>query len=290
VHHEQFGVATYRDQSLPATLTTQNVESEIYRLASTRSSRAIARGWARIEAAKLRRVEPRLCRGFDHVFVLSDHDRSLLRSLNVTSTTVLPIPVDAPAQPSMALPPTRPVLLTLGSMSWFGVEDGLLWLHDAVLPLIRDTVPDVEWTLVGPNASPRLAGLAKEPGIRLVGYVRDVAPYVNEARVCLVPLHVAGGVRIKLIELLAAGRPCVSTSIGAQGLGFDDGHGCFRRDDPAGFAAAVVALLRDDALWQRTGLAGWEYVRANHTRQALHDAVEAGLEQAVRQHVTARGK
>lgn len=283
VHHDQFGVAPYVDDRFPSTLTTQNVESEIFRLGALGARGIVWRAWASIEAAKLRRAEPRLCRRFDTVFVLSEHDAGLLERLGVPGARVLPIPVDAPDVPPARQPP-GPQLLTIGSMSWFGVEDGLLWFHAEVLPRVRQAVPEVTWHLVGPGAGPRIRALAADGRIILHGYLPDAEPVVAASRVCLVPLHVAGGVRIKLIEMLARGMPCVATEVGAQGLTFVDGEGCLRRDDPAGFADAVIRLLRDDALWRSTALGGWQYVRRSHTRDAIATALEEGIELALRRH------
>ncbi len=288
-HFDHFGVAPYQQTVAPATLTTQNVESEIYRLAGARKGGALRGAWARLESSKLRRIEPALYYRFDHVFTLSDLDGSALRRQGVHRTSVFPVPVDAPDSRPEPEPP-GPTLLTLGSMSWFGVEDGLMWFHDHVWPTVQEAVPGVRWALAGPNAGPRIRSLSIDPAISVLGYLPDIDAVVARSRVCLVPLHIAGGIRIKLLELLAHGRPCVATSIGAQGIDFPDGHGCFRRDNPTDFARAVVDLLRDDDLWRRTGALGWEYVSQRHTRAAALLAVQDGIESARRHHREIRAR
>ncbi len=135
-----------------------------------------------------------------------------------------------------------------GSMSWFGVEDGLWRFYREVWPRIVARCPAVTWTIAGPYASRAIQRLGDDPAITVTGYVDDIDSVIAGSRVAVIPLHIAGGVRIKLLELMARGRPSVATSIGAQGLAFADGEGCFRRDDPEGFANATVDLLRDDAL------------------------------------------
>jgi glycosyltransferase involved in cell wall biosynthesis len=275
VHHDQFGVATYVDRRLPSTLTTQNVESQIYELAGRRVRGRAIRLWSQLEAAKLRRAERHLYRSFDSVFVLSDDDRTRLSAIGVPDVRVLPVPAE-PSDAPQALSDGRS-LLTLGSMSWFGVEDGLLWFHEHVFPRIRHAVPDVEWNIVGSGASPAIRGLADGNVVKLHGYVPVLGPLLQSTRVCLVPLRVAGGVRIKLIEMLGRGLPCVATSLGAQGLSFSDGEGCFRRDEPAAFADAVIQLLRDDELWRQTSVRGWTYARTHHTRAAMAKAVDQGV-------------
>jgi glycosyltransferase involved in cell wall biosynthesis len=283
IHHDQFGVAAYHDARYPSTLTTQNVESEIFRLGAALAEGRVRRTWAALEARKLRKAEPKLDSAFDHVFALSSLDVALLEHIGVGGATVLPMPVDAPPEPPRAEPP-GPRLLTMGSMSWFGVEDGLLWFFREVWPLVRVRVPEVRWEIVGANAGPAIQRLSSEPGISVRGYVEDIREEVHASRVCLVPLHVAGGIRIKLLELMAEARPCVATTVGAQGIDFTDGEGVFRRDSPTEFAEAVIALLTDDDLWRRTGHAGWAYVRTHHTRAALSDALRLGIAMAIARH------
>ena len=282
IHHDQFGVATYRDPAYPSTLTTQNVESDIYRRGNAFANGFIRRAWAAREAAALRRAEPGAYLDFDHVFVLSDHDAGLLASIGVDRLSRLPIPM--PVVGTVGEPPPRPIILSLGTMSWFGVEDGLLWFHREVLPIVRAAVPAAEWRLVGPNAGPAIRRLALDPGITVVGYVDDAEPEILDARVAIVPLHVAGGIRIKLLQLMGMGRPSVSTSVGATGLDAADGDGCYVRDDPAGFANAVISLLTDDHLWQVVARQGQEHIKVGHSAAAMRDAVQAGLTAAIRHH------
>jgi len=169
-------------------------------------------------------------------------------------------------------------------MSWTGVASGLLWFHDEVLPLIRREVPDVEWELVGANAPSAIRKLDGEPGITVAGYVDDAAPHLRAARVGIVPLHIAGGIRIKLLNVLGLGLPSVATSVGARGLTFTDGEGCFRRDDPEGFARAVTQLLLDDGLWMRTVERGRAFVAREHSQSRFEAEIDAGIAAAVERH------
>jgi glycosyltransferase involved in cell wall biosynthesis len=170
-------------------------------------------------------------------------------------------------------------------MSWYGVADGLLWFHDDVLPAVRAAVPDVEWELVGPNAPASIRRLEGEPGVVVTGYAQEIAPHLQAARVGIVPLRIAGGVRLKLLDFLAWGLPAVATTVGARGLDIPEGSGCFQRDDPDAFAAAVVELLNDDALWTRVAGAGRDFVQRNHSAASLDEAMASGIEQAYRTHL-----
>ena len=286
VHCDQFGVMPYvrlAPRDVVTTAAHQNVESDIYRLAAQQAANPLRRVFSANERWKLARAERRWLARFDRVFVLAPDDAELLRGLGIDRTTAIPMPAPTPVRRDRLPPPGRRVL-TLGSMSWYGVADGLIWFHDEVLPRIRAAVPDVEWELVGPNAPASIRRLSGEPGILVTGYVEALAPYVARARVGIVPLRIAGGVRIKLLDFLAWGLPAVATSVGARGLDIPDGAGCYHRDEPDAFARAVVDLLTDDGRWAEAAAAGQAFVCEYHSTASLDRAMANGLELATETH------
>lgn len=282
VHFDQFGVAPYWTPDLPTSYSCQNVESDIYHLASTASRNPVTRLWSWQEGAKLRRSERRILRRFDVVLALSQEDAELLRRLGVPSIRV--VPMTAPPLRPVEGPPREPVVLSLGTMSWFGVEEGLVWFRREVYPLIRERLPTARWDIVGPNAGAAIRRLDGLEGVRVRGYVDEIGPVLESARAAVVPLHIAGGVRMKLLDLMAAGVPSVSTTVGARGLTFGDGEGGFRRDDPRGFAEAVLALLTDDDLWTRTVQMGQRYLAQQHTQERFNEALESAVSSAIHTH------
>jgi succinoglycan biosynthesis protein ExoO len=68
------------------------------------------------------------------------------------------------------------------------------------------------------------------------------------------PLYTGSGLKIKLIEALAAGKAVVGTSVTAQGVEPLVAGAMALADDPNQFAQAVVALLGSPE--QRSALAG----------------------------------
>jgi glycosyltransferase involved in cell wall biosynthesis len=72
----------------------------------------------------------------------------------------------------------------------------------------------------------------------------------------VVPLLAGSGTRVKILEAWAAGRPVVSTSLGAEGLPVRDGEHLLLADNPEDFAAAVSRLLASPQLRERVGRAG----------------------------------
>jgi glycosyltransferase involved in cell wall biosynthesis len=113
------------------------------------------------------------------------------------------------------------------------------------------------------------------------GRVEDLRAFHAQAEVEVVPIRAGGGTRLKVLEAAACGKAIVSTTLGAHGLPFRNGEHIVVADLPADFAAAVVALLRDDArrraLGERARAAACEFDWTSigqSFRQTLEDVVK----------------
>lgn len=91
------------------------------------------------------------------------------------------------------------------------------------------------------------------------------------------PLRFGAGVKGKIGEALAYGLPVVTTDIGAEGMGFQNGHQAMVRNDPQSFAKAIVEIYRDAALWERLSRNGREHIAAHFTREVVELTILASI-------------
>jgi len=110
---------------------------------------------------------------------------------------------------------------------------------------------------------------ALRDGVRLVGWVPEVEPYLERACVTLLPLRHGAGTKRKLIQAAMTGTPSVSTEIGVEGLPLHDGEHVLVADDPAAFADRIVRLVDDEPLWNRLADAGRRAALAAHGREVV---------------------
>lgn len=199
-----------------------------------------------IQWQKLRRYEAACCRQADAVLAVSQADRAALErlvpGLNVTEIRN-GIDLDAyqPTEPAPPQPPFK--LLFTGKMDYRPNIDAVLWFGDAVLPLIQQQEPGVRFQIVGLNPHPRLAPLRANPAVEITGGVPDMRPYFAGATVCVIPMRVGGGTRLKALEAMACAKPIVSTSLGVEGIPVTDGRELLLADTPAAFAAATLEII-----------------------------------------------
>jgi len=225
-----------------------------------------ARGWnagavySSIQWRKLRSFERQVCRQSDRVVCVSEADVIAIQELDpALKAHVIPNGVDTDfyrREKAAPLDLPLPALVFTGTMDFRPNVDAMLWFARDVLPLIKPRVPEVQVYVVGQRPHARLDVLRADPAITITGAVDDTRPYIAAASVCIVPLRMGGGTRLKLLEALSLQAPLVSTTLGAEGFAVTSGEQLLLADDAASFAQSIVELIEDRARAQSLGAAG----------------------------------
>jgi sugar transferase (PEP-CTERM/EpsH1 system associated) len=255
------------DHPCPKVLFTHNVEAVIWQrhYQVVRNPLWKALSWREWRATQV--AEEKYLRLADHVLAVSENDRdSFAPFLDSSRVTVIPTGVDTEYfQPSPQEEAPDSLVFT-GSMDWLPNDDAILYFVKEILPLIRPQIPQVSLCVVGRKPSRRVHELAaNEKNVQLTGWVDDIRPYLARGAVCIVPLRIGGGTRLKIFEAMGMAKAVVSTSIGAEGLPVRHGENVLLADEPAKFAACVVSLLRDPAQRKRLGQASRKLVEENYS-------------------------
>jgi GT2 family glycosyltransferase/SAM-dependent methyltransferase len=138
--------------------------------------------------------------------------------------------------------------------------DAMEWFLDAIWPRIRAEAPDAEFLLAGAHM-PDVLRARRGEGVRVLGHVEDLGDFFRYVRVMVTPLRYGAGLKGKVLTSLGYGVPIVATPVAVEGLGFDPERCAVLADEPESFAAGVLALLRDDRLWERLARDGRSAVR-----------------------------
>ena len=240
---------------------------DVHHLRAAREAALTGERRAARESEALRRLETRVGRAADLIWCGSFPDQQIMARI-------------APGVPSVVVPTIHPLrerglsfadrkqLLFVGSFSHRPNVDSVHFLGREVMPLIRQSLPDIELLVVGGNAPPEFAEYASS-GVRVLGFVPELDPIVSGCRVFVAPIRFGSGVNGKIGEALSHGLPVVATTIGAEGWNFTDGKQVLIADEPADFAAAVLRLYRDATLWQKLSDAGYQHIAENVTPEVV---------------------
>ena len=232
------------------------------------------RAWARFETAALEAVEVAV--------VLTDRDRRSLEALG-TSTPVrtVPLGVDIPPDPLDPLGAEPPSVLFVGNYVHPPNAAAAESLLTRIMPAVRARHPGAELVLLGPNPPAWLLGAARDPLVHVTGLVPDVRPYLDRAAVVVAPLWSGGGMRVKVLEALAAGKAVLASPRAAEGLAVVDGRDLRLAEDEDAFASALADLLGDPQARVRLGRGARAWAVAHLGWDEAVRGVEASWQEAL---------
>ena len=209
----------------------------------------------------MREIELALVRSSDITLVVTGEEREeVLRS--VPSADVRVIATVETTRPNLRPPHDRAGVVFVGNFLHVPNIDAARYLVDSVMPHVWRELGDVPVTIVGQDPPPYVQTLAG-PRVEIAGWVEHLGPVLDDARVAVAPLRYGAGLKLKTVEAMAQGLPVVTTSVGAEGMATGGPH-LLIADDSQAFAAHIVALLRDDALWTQTSDAGIAFVEQHY--------------------------
>ncbi len=196
--------------------------------------------------------EARIASDFDATLLVSHDEAALLQSRAPAARTRISAfenGVDAdyfsPARsyPDPYAEGVRGVVFT-GAMDYWPNIDAVSWFAERIFPAVREAIPNARFTIVGSRPTEAVLQLARQPGVEVTGSVADVRPFLAHAGCAVAPLRIARGVQNKVLEAMAMACPVVVSAQAAEGIRAVAGRDFVLADDEAGFAQAVLSVLR----------------------------------------------
>ena len=274
---------------LPKFLSSHNVECIPWRRLAEVERNPMRRAGLHLEWLKMRSFEHRALAMFDHVAAVSDPDAHIMRSwFQVESVSMIANGVDLEFYEKIAPSEQGDHVVFCASMNASVNQDAVMYFVKQVLPMIWEKRPGLRFMIVGSKPPPFITALASDRVI-VTGSVEDVRPLLGQAAACVVPLRIAGGSRLKILEAFAAGLSVVSTSIGAEGLDVELGKHLLIADGEAAFADATIRLLEDRSLRQRLTAASRKLVQECYDWKKIVPKVEEAWERTIGNYIRKRG-
>lgn len=168
-----------------------------------------------------------------------------------------------------------PSLVFTGFMDYAPNEDAMIHFCSKILPLVEKTYPQIKCYIVGKNVSNKLKeAVANKKNVVFTGFVKDIRTFIDKATVFICPLRMGTGIKNKVLEAMAMGKPVVSSSIGAEGIDVVPGKDIMIADKPEEFAKQVVELLKDKNKRLELGMNARRLVENKHNWSSLGKAID----------------
>lgn len=222
-------------------LRLHNVEYQIWQGLASKTKNILKRIYLDSLAERIRNYERKAWGQYDILLAITEKDAHLVQRLEtVNEILVAPFSIDitsVPAQNSGEW-----VGYHIGAMDWRPNEDAVRWFVHKAWPVVRKAAPGFRFYFAGRNMSAEMKEIQVD-GVFSMGEVEDANAFIADKRILIVPLWSGGGIRVKILEAMAAGKIVITTSKGIKGIEAQPNEHYLRAHSPQDFAKAIKWCL-----------------------------------------------
>ena len=118
-------------------------------------------------------------------------------------------------------------------------------------------------------------------GVTVQGEVPSAEAFIADKAVNVVPLSNGSGIRIKIMEAMAAGKAVVGSPTALAGMAGEAGRTWLQAESDADFVDAMLRLAQDPAEVQRLGRAAAETVAARYSPEVVSQLLVSLYDEAI---------
>jgi len=212
--------------SIPKSFNTKfvyrshNQEGEIWKNIAANSKNPVKKWYLKLQSKKLFRYENLIVKNVDAIVPISISDTVHYKNIsNQFQVHYSPTGIDIENIPDNT-PEVKGIdLYFIGGLDWLPNTEGLLWFINKIFPSIKNLFPDIQLHIAGRNApiwlGEKVSGVT---GLKFYGEVPNAFEFIQDKFICIVPLLSGSGMKLKIMEAMAVGKPVITTVKGAEGM------------------------------------------------------------------------
>lgn len=278
VHYDLINMAQYLEAGpdAPSILSSNDAISLSYLLLAAESRGVFKRAYLRLAAWLIQRYERKIFGKFVSVHVVSDADADYLRQVCPgLALEVIPIT----AEDSFLGPVTTahrctdkeaPRLVFTGNLEHPIIAEGLFEFLRLVYPTILRSYPHASLHILGPKASASNERRIRNfPNVEYLRWAQDYRAFLAAADVVLVLDRYGTGIKTRVLDAMALGKPVIGTKVAFGGIAAVNGSHCFYCDNPQETSESLSRLLASPTLRKEVGDAARVLIRSSYSMSAV---------------------
>jgi len=223
-----------------------NIEYEVWQRVAGETTNPLTRFYLRNLAQRIRKYEHQVWHDFDLLLPITVADEQTIRATGCnTPIHTTPFGIDMSRLPDHA-PAERWDGYHIGAMDWLPNLDAINWFIRDIWPGVHQMEPEFSFYFAGRNMPEQFTSYQSE-GLHCMGEVADADAFISDKKILIVPLRSGGGIRVKTLEAMAAGKIVISTRTGIQGIEARDREHFLEVATPKEFAYAINWCLQHKA-------------------------------------------
>lgn len=215
--------------------------------------------------------ELKLLKKFNILIAITDAQRDFYRKY-IKTAKIVEIQVGVDKKNFIIQPKNKEddrTLLFLGIMNYYPNIDAVKYFCEQIFPIIKQYKQGVRFYIVGKNPTDEVLQFHNGEDIIVTGYVDDIKEYLTKATVVVIPIRMGSGLRIKIIESMAAGKAIVATKEAVEGIKAENKKHLIIASSAEEFAGWVVKLLDDKNLRDKLGVSARKFVEENFAEEIV---------------------
>ncbi|WP_276133757.1 glycosyltransferase [Polluticoccus soli] len=249
-----------------AVLRMHNVEWQVWARVARETKSLVKKIYLQDLAKRIRKYEQRVWAQFDLLLAITEVDAAIAKTYNDKVLTV-PFGVDTTNVREVQLARDWKAY-HLGAMDWLPNAEAISWFLKEIWPAIRQKNPSLTFYYAGRNM-PDSFRTMNIPGAICAGEVPNADEFIADKNILVVPLRSGGGIRVKILEAMAAGKLVVSTTVGMQGIEAVAGKHYFQANNPGEFTKALSRIVADPAMARQIAMNGQELATGRYDRHHI---------------------
>ena len=254
-------------------LRSHNVEHIIWQRLAISEKNKIKKSYLNLLAERLKNYELKTLLQVDGIVSITPVDEKIFIELGFKGPIKsIPLGIDLSEYSNTGSAKTKMVLYHLGSMDWLPNREGVDWFMKECWNEIHTNLPEAKLYLAGRDF-PKEIKDANYPNVICDGHVANAAEYTSDKQIMIVPLLSGSGMRVKIIQGLAAGKTIISTTIGAEGIDVEHEKNILIANTPHEFKALIKRCYENESWCRQIGENGRALATEKYSLQNTGDLI-----------------
>ncbi len=218
----------------------------------------------KIESKRLAMYERQIFDYFENHIIISDQDRELILHPKKSTIKCIPNGVDNSFFETLN-EEKKYELLFVGNMSYAPNIEAATYISTELLPILTNSIPTISFLISGANPHSSILKLAKNnSAISVSGWIDDIRTSYAQGKIFVAPMMIGTGMQNKLIEAMAMGIPCITTTLANNAIKATENESIIVANSKEEFIKAIEKLLSDSLFYSKIAEQGKLFVKANY--------------------------